>query len=331
VLAGSDLETQLANMGASLESSAGAGLRIGLTSAPAANDGEVAFSLPTATRPGWLYGQPSVGWDRESLERIGPAVARLIDVAVERDRLGARSAEAEATRRADVAKTALLHAISHDFRSPLTAIATAAGGLRTGELGSEDRDALLSVIEGETQRLARLVEDLLDVSRIEAGAVNPRPDWCDLHDLVANAAAQVRDRQGDHPVQLDLPGDLPLVRADAAQLERVFSNLLDNAIKFSPDGAPVQVSGGAGAGRVTVRVTDQGRGIPPSKRAQVFEPFFRGRDSGQGSGLGLAICRGLVEANGGEIRLQGDAPHGTTFAVSFPLVRQPLGAEEATR
>jgi two-component system sensor histidine kinase KdpD len=322
VLAGRDLETELANIGASLGASARAAVRLGLTAAPSQLEGELAVPLP-ASRPGWLYGRPDAGWDRESLERLGAALARLIDVARERDRVAARSADAEAARRADVAKTALLHAISHDLRSPLTAITTAASGLRHGALEGEDREALLTAIEDESDRLARLVDDLLDLSRIEAGAVNPRTDWCDLHDTLASAAAQVRTRFGERPIDLDLGLDLPLVRADAAQLERVFSNLLENAVKFSPDDAPVRVGGAVGAGKVTVSVTDHGRGVPRSKRADIFEPFVGSRDSRGGSGLGLAICRGLVEANGGEIRLQSGTDRGTTFAVSFPLVPQP--------
>lgn len=326
VVAGRDLETELASIGGSLEGSTGDAVRLGLTAAPSQRQGELAVPLP-ARRPGWLYGRPDAGWDQQSLERLGEALARLLDVARERERVAARSADAEAARRADVAKTALLHAISHDLRSPLTAITTAASGLRHGGLQSEDREALLTAIEAESDRLARLVDDLLDLSRIEAGAVNPQTDWCDLHDTLASAAAQVRDRFGEREIDLELGSDLPLVRADAAQLERVFSNLLENAVKFSPDDVPVRVGGAVAAGKVTVRVTDRGRGIPRSRRAEIFEPFVRGRESREGSGLGLAICRGLVEANGGEIRLQSGAERGATFAVSFPLVPQPASTQ----
>jgi two-component system sensor histidine kinase KdpD len=221
----------------------------------------------------------------------------------------------------------LLHAISHDLRSPLTAITTAASGLRQEGLSPADHTGLLEAIEAESARLARMVDDLLDLSRIEAGAVNPRTDCCDLADAVARASEQVEERYGGHRVDLDLPADLPFVRADAAQLERVFSNLLENAVKFSPDGAPVRVSGGSGGGRVTVRVSDSGPGIPSSRRGEIFEPFVRGTGPAQGSGLGLAICRGLVEANGGEISLQtGTGGKGSTFAVTFPLVAQPVEA-----
>jgi two-component system sensor histidine kinase KdpD len=188
-------------------------------------------------------------------------------------------------------------------------------------MGARDRDDLLGVIESESLRLARMVDDLLDLSRIQAGAVDPRADWTDLSDVVAGAVAQVRATGLDHPVNVDLPADLPLVHADASQLERVFANLIDNAVRFSPADVPVRISGGTGRGRVTVRVTDRGRGIPAAQRGQVFEPFFRGRNSGGGSGLGLAICRGFVEANNGQIQLS--VADGTSFAVSFPVARQP--------
>jgi two-component system sensor histidine kinase KdpD len=242
-------------------------------------------------------------------------------VALERERLAVQSAEVEAARRADVAKTAVLHSVSHDFRSPLTAITTAASGLREGALSAGDREDLLSVIEDESQRLARMVGDLLDLSKIQAGAVHPQTDWCDLRDVVSGAVAQVRAARGDHPVMIELPPELPLVQADAAQLERVFANLIDNAITHSPPGTPVRISGGAMGDRVTVRVTDRGRGIPASQRARIFEPFFRVGESGRGSGLGLAICRGFVEANHGRIQLS--VSDGTSFAVSFPVARQP--------
>ncbi len=180
---------------------------------------------------------------------------------------------------------------------------------------------LIDVIEGEGARLAKLVDDLLDLSKIEAGAVAPQADWCDLNDVVGSAVAQVRTV---HAIELALPAELPLVRADASQLERVFSNLIENAVKFSPPHTAVRITAGVGTGRVTVRVVDQGRGIPSRQRARVFEPFFRGRsDAGTGSGLGLAICRGFVEANGGQIIHQSGRHGGTSFAVSFPLVPQP--------
>ena len=253
-------------------------------------------------------------------------LAKLLDVGLEREQVSRRASEAEAVRRADTIKTAVLHALSHDLRSPLTAIQTAGEALRDPGLSAEDREELHAVLATESDRLARLIDDLLDLSRIEAGAVDPRPDWCDLAEVVAAAVAQVARRRGEHPLEVRLPPDLPLVRADPVQMERVFANLIENAVKFSSPGAPVRVSGGAGAGRVTIRVTNAGRTIASADRARVFDPFFRGRGGTGGTGLGLAISRGFVEANGGRIALQTAEGGQTSFAVSLPLVPQPAAA-----
>jgi two-component system sensor histidine kinase KdpD len=295
---------------------------------PSPQDREVTVRLRAQQRT-WLYVTDDGSWSAAQLERIAEPLGKLLDVAAERARVAEQAAETEAARRTETARTAVLHAISHDLRSPLTAITTAISALRSDQLSADEHGELIDMIDGESVRLAKLVDDLLDLSKIQAGAVAPRPDWCDLSDVVASAVAHLPDTQ---PIELDLPFDLPLVQADAAQLERVFSNLLENAIKFSPPGAPVRVTGGAAGGRVTIRVTDRGRGIPAQQRTRVFEPFFRGRTdrspvaAGAGSGLGLAIVKGFVEANGGRILLQSGTDQGTSFAVSFPVARQPAPA-----
>jgi two-component system, OmpR family, sensor histidine kinase KdpD len=322
ILAGHSVAAQLESIGNRLARAVGASrARVVLEPVPSPTAEEVALPLRARARTAWLYVSTDTTWEAADLQRISEPLGRLIDVAVERERVAEQAAETEAARQAEVARTAILHAISHDLRSPLTAITTAGSALRAATLTEAERSELIEVIEAEGARLAKLVDDLLDLSKIEAGAVSPQADWCDLHDVVASAAAHLRT---EHPIEFALPADLPLVRADAAQLERVFSNLIENAVKFSPSGSPVRISAGVGSGRVTVRVTDQGRGIPSQNRAHVFEPFFRGRgDTGSGSGLGLAICRGFVEANGGQIVLQSGADRGTSFAVSFPRVPQP--------
>jgi two-component system, OmpR family, sensor histidine kinase KdpD len=322
ILVGQSISAQLESIGNRVAGAIGASrARVVLESAPSAGEGEISLPLRTRTRNAWLYATGDTAWSAQDLTRIAQPLGRLIDVAVERERVAGRAAEAEASKRAEIARTAILHAISHDLRSPLTAITTAGSALRSAGVTSSEREELLDVIEDESVRLARLVDDLLDLSKIEAGAVAPRADWCDLHDVVASAVANLRT---DHPIHFVLPPDLPLVRADATQLERVFSNLLANAVKFSPPGAPVTIRAGVGSGRVTVRVIDRGRGIPAHHRPHVFEPFFRGRgEAGAGSGLGLAIAQGFVDANGGTISLQTGGDRGTSFAVSFPVVPQP--------
>ena len=309
---------------AGLETAGRGELRLGASAAPRAKEGEISLRLPTDARFVWLYAADSANWTETDLNRIATPLARLLDVAAERETAAARSAEAEAARQADAAKTVILHAVSHDLRSPLTAIRTAAAGLREEGTDPEDRIALIDAIEEEADRLTRLIGNLLDLSRIEAGAVHPRTDWCDLLDVISTTVSHVRDPLSSGRIQIELDGELPLVRADASQLERVFSNLIENALRFSPADQPVRISGGVGAGKVTVRVVDRGPGVPASQRASVFEPFQSGgTDRRDGVGLGLAISKGFTEANGGELRLQADSADGTAFAVSFPLVKQP--------
>jgi two-component system sensor histidine kinase KdpD len=326
VVAGRSFAAQLESIESRVAEATGASrARIVLEPVPSPRADEFTVPLKARTRI-WLYVCTDAAWDAGELKRISEPLGKLIDVALERERVAEQAAETELARRAETTRTALLHAISHDLRTPLTAITTAAGALGSAGVTDEERGELAEVIEGEGMRLAKMVDDLLDLSKIQAGAALPRADWCDLHDVVASAAAHLPP---GHPIEFMLAAALPLVRADAAQLERVFSNLLENAVKFSPDGAPVRVSGGTSAGRVTVRVTDRGRGIPSQHRAHVFEPFFRGRgDRGAGSGLGLAICRGFVEANGGRITLQTGVDEGTSFAVSFPVSEQPAPAPQ---
>src|SRR5690348_8904240 len=170
----------------------GAGdLRIEARPAPRAHEGERTLRVPTDARPVWLYATVSSGWTDTDLQRIATPLARLIDVAAERERAAARGAEAEAARQADAAKTVILHAVSHDMRSPLTAIRTAAAGLREDGTAADDREALIDAIEEEADRLTRLIGNLLDLSRIEAGAVHPRTDWTDLLDVISSAVSHI--------------------------------------------------------------------------------------------------------------------------------------------
>ncbi|MDQ6605327.1 MAG: DUF4118 domain-containing protein [Actinomycetota bacterium] len=326
ILAGQGVGAQLESIGHRVAGATGArGARVVLEPVPSPRADELAVPL-RASRAAWLYVSTDTGWTQPDLDRISEPLGRLIDVALERERVAETAAETEAARRAEISRKAILHTISHDLRSPLTAITTAGSALRAPQLTPAEQAELIEVIETEGQRLAELIADLLDLSKIQAGAVAPRADWCDLQDVVASAAANIRPGAR---IEFAIPPELPLVRADAAQLERVFSNLIENAVKFSPPGALVRITAGVGGGRVTVRVIDRGRGIPSQYRAQVFEPFFRVRGSGgSGSGLGLAISRGFVEANGGRIVLQSGGGRETSFAVSFPVGVQPALSSE---
>jgi len=327
LLSGSSLDTQLDAIADRMAPALGVPLRLERTAAPAPRPGERSVAVPVSHGRVWAYLPRAGAPDAAVLARVLHALAPVLDIAAERERVAARAAEADAAQRADVAKTAVLHTISHDLRSPLTAITTAAAGLGDERVGEEDRAELVAVVRGESARLAQLVDDLLDLSRVQAGAVNPRVDWLDVQEVVSRAAAQVNSA----PVAIELPTDLPLVRADASQMERVFLNLIDNAARFSPPGRPVRVTGGTGAGHVTVRVIDEGPGVPLGQADAVFEPFYRGargrRDrqgGGARAGLGLAICRGFVEANGGRLLLQRPVDgRGASFTVSLPAAPLP--------
>lgn len=327
------MEAQLGRIGTLIAAALGVTrARVAIAAVPEPETGELTQPLATRARTTWLHVAVAPGVERKLLaaevQRLSEPLGRLLDVAIERERIAEQAAEAEAAHRADRAKTAVLHAISHDLRSPLTAVTTAASALR-GDVTAEEHTALLDVIDSEARRLAKLVSDLLDLSRIEAGAVAPQTDWCDLREVVSAAVGGLRT---PHPLAIEFPPELPLVRADPAQLERAFSNLIENAIKFSPAQVPVSLSLGSVSGRVTARVTDCGAGITGVDRPHIFEPFFRGRRAqGTGSGLGLAICRGFVEANGGRVVLAPPrADAGASFAVSFPAAPSPKLAGAGT-
>jgi K+-sensing histidine kinase KdpD len=262
------------------------------------------------------------------------AVAVIASSLAEQSRARARAAiETESLRRSDELKTALLRAVSHDLRSPLTAIVAAGEALESQSLSGEDRRALASAVSVEAARLSSLVDKLLDLSRLEAGQAQPRPDWCSIEEVVAAALDDLGGRAALVDLALDV--DLPFVRADAAQLERAIVNLLDNAIRFSA-GEHVLVAATAAGKQLTIRVADRGPGIPPEDLETVFEPFYQrpGDRRHDGSGLGLAIVQGLVQVNGGRTWAEPSPFGGTTFAIELLLeqpVEQPPGLVQETQ
>jgi two-component system sensor histidine kinase KdpD len=261
--------------------------------------------------------------------QVVPTLEALVAIAQRRDAMQADLVETAALRRSDDIKTALLRAVSHDLRSPLTAVVAAGHALGADSLTDQERSELSTAVVEEGTRLAGLVDNLLALSRLQAGSATPRSDWVSIEDLVSAAAEGLRGDPLDVRVTVD--PDVPEVRADAAQLERAFANLLENAGRYG-GGSPVVVHarrGGGPAGEgVLVSVTDQGPGIDAAEQERIFEPFYRGRNTGSlawtGSGLGLAIVKGFVEANGGSITVQSFPGQGTTFYVLLPVAeREP--------
>jgi len=253
--------------------------------------------------------------------RIVPALETILAGALQRDALLDEVVETSALRRSDDLKTAILRAVSHDLRSPLTAMITSGEALGSAALDATERAELSRAIVEEGARLERLIGKLLDLSRLEAGEADPRLEWTDVGEVLTAARDDLGERAAG-AVALQLDRDLPPLRADAVQLERAFANLMENAIAHG-GAQPVSVRARAVGPRLVVRVVDRGPGIPVAEQERIFTPFYRGEDAvatAAGAGLGLAIVRGFVEANGGVVRVESLPGQGTSFVVEFPIV-----------
>jgi len=295
--------------------------RIELDSVRRPEPGESALELRAGERSvGRMFVESEP--DPEIAERVSTSLASLLAVALDRERLGRRAVEAEALRRSDAIKTAILRAVSHDLRSPLTAIRAATDGLESTalELSESDRAQLLATIDTETRRLDRLVANLLDLSRLELGVAEPKPELWTVESLVGQALNELGARA--ERVDVALSDDLQPIEVDGVQIERVLVNLIENALKYSPAREPVHVQVSATNSEAVVRVVDRGPGVRPDDRERIFDPFQRGPDTkARGAGLGLAIARGFAEANGGRIWVESRRGQGAAFVLALP--REP--------
>ena len=258
-------------------------------------------------------------------QQLLPALASLLAVARERERLEREALGAEALRRSDAIKTALIQAVSHDLRTPLATIEQALDGLEGGvlDLTEADREQLLRTLRLEHTRLKRLVENLLDLSRLQAGAAESIPELWTADQLVAQALEELPESTR---VEVSARPDLPLVSVDAVQIQRALVNVLENALRESPPGEAVHVRVSATRQELLIRVTDRGPGIPEEERERIFEPFHRvpGGVDRRGPGLGLAIARGFVQANGGRLWVESRPGQGASFVVALPAVELPV-------
>ena len=261
------------------------------------------------------------------------AFARQSALVLDRLRLDVEGQQARLVAESEKLSKALLNSISHELRTPISAITAAASALT--ELKGNEQHALQKDLAGEIQesasRLNRLVSNLLDMTRLESGAVKPRMEWCDVADLV-NVALRHNERElAGHPVHLSLPPQLPLVKMDFVLIEQVLVNLLLNAAAYTPPGTPVEVKASVEPDAMVISVADRGPGLPPESLAHVFEKFYRvpGAPAG-GTGLGLSIVKGLVEAHGGRVAVQNRPGGGAEFTIYLPLQATPEPALEAT-
>ncbi|MDM9647499.1 sensor histidine kinase KdpD [Rhizobium sp. S163] len=304
--------------------------------------GRGADTLPGAKR---LYvplrtGRAAVGVigldsDRRDGPLLTPEQQRLLDaladqaaLAIERIQLVADVDQAKLAAEADRLRSALLTSISHDLKTPLAAVLGASTTLRDyfASMSEEDRRDLLSTVVDESERLNRFIANLLDMTRIESGAMEPNSALHDVGDIVGSALRRAAKILSHHGVHVTIPADLPTVRVDPVLFEQVLFNLIDNAAKYAPEGSTVEIKGWANNGIVTgdvmVQVADSGPGIPDNDLDRVFDTFYRVRKGDQvraGTGLGLSICRGFIEAMGGTITAANRPDRsGAVFTIRLP-------------
>ena len=263
-------------------------------------------------------------------DRLLSTVAHQLGLTLERLRLQRQAMEAEVLRRTDELRTALINAVSHDLRTPLASIIASAGSLLQEDVRwkAEDRREFTQAIVEEAERLDRLVGNLLDLSRIEAGSVRPEKGWYDLGSLANEVAGRLRRLAASHALVLDVPDDLPPARFDYVEIDQVLTNLIENAAKYTPVGSEIRVSLRAGVDAVRIEVADNGPGIPATVLPHLFKPFYRapGDYRPRGSGLGLAVARGLVEAHGGRIWAENREEGGARFVFTLPVTERPAAA-----
>jgi two-component system sensor histidine kinase KdpD len=266
-------------------------------------------------------------------------VASLLDqgaVALERAEFAADAADAEALRRSDRLRSALLNSVSHDLRTPLSTVLGSATTLLEYEdtLAKPIRRDLLTSIREEAERLNRYVGNLLDMTRLEGGGLNIKSDWVDVRDVLGAAMERVSRRVGRRKVTRDYPPDLPLIKVDSALLEQALVNILENAIAYSPENSTIELAAYEDRKNVVLSIEDEGRGIPTAELERVFEKFRRmeeSTDRGKGSGLGLAISKGFVEAMGGRIAAASPIHDGRGTRILISLRKEPAGVPEVSK
>jgi two-component system sensor histidine kinase KdpD len=265
--------------------------------------------------------QPDRILEADSL-RLLEALGTQVGLAIERENLSRQAQMAQFQMEAERMRNTLLSSVSHDLRTPLTVIAGSASSLLEGEqnLDSETKHELAQSIYEEARRLDRLVYNLLEMSRLQSGEVKFNKEWYVLEEVIGSALTQLDPQLHNHPVSISLPTDLPLVQIDALLMERVIINLLENSLKYTPPGTPIEISGLIQDKEILVAVADRGPGLPVGQEERIFEKFYQvSPGSARGAGLGLTICRRIIEAHGGRIWAANRPDGGAVFSFAIPL------------
>jgi two-component system sensor histidine kinase KdpD len=255
--------------------------------------------------------------------------ASLVALAIERDQSLLDTQQAMIQVEAEQLRNSLLSSVSHDLRTPLTSMAGSASSLLVADsqVSEVERHELAQSIIDESQRLNRLVENLLDITRLEAGAVLVKLEWHVLEEIIGSAVHHVRGSIVHHPISIQIPASIPLIWVDGILLEQVFVNLLENAARYTPEGCRIEIVAREIASGVEIRVADNGPGLQRGIEKRVFEKFVRGEsespDGRRGVGLGLAICRGIIHAHTGTIEARNRVEGGAEFIIKLPIHRPP--------
>jgi two-component system, OmpR family, sensor histidine kinase KdpD len=246
-------------------------------------------------------------------------------LAIERAQLADEAQQTQVRMETERLRNSLLSSVSHDLRTPLATITGAATTIleNGAKLNERTRQGLLESVREEAERLNRLVQNLLEMTRLESGALQLRREWHPLEEVIGAALSRLGKELGDRRVETRVPPDLPLVPLDDVLIEQVLVNLLDNAVKYTPGGSPLRIMATSTGEAITVEVADHGPGLPRGEEDRVFEKFYRAIPGGRGAGLGLAICQGIVKAHGGNIWAQNLPEGGVAFLFTLPLAGKP--------
>jgi two-component system sensor histidine kinase KdpD len=254
--------------------------------------------------------------------RLMEAFANQAALAIERARLADEAQQARLQIETEQLRNSLLSSVSHDLRTPLAAITGAASSLMDDEsaLGPATRREMAQTIYEEAERLNRLLRNLLDMTRLESGALHINKELQPLEEVIGAALSRLEEPLADRVVNIQLPADLPFVPIDSVLIEQVFLNLLENAIKYAPPHSPIDLSASQDGVAIAIEIADRGPGLPPGDEQRIFEKFYRARapQNGSGVGLGLTICRGIVEAHGGRIWAENRPGGGAVFRFTLP-------------
>jgi two-component system sensor histidine kinase KdpD len=264
--------------------------------------------------------------------RLLDTFAALVAIALERIHFVSVAQDTLIKMESERLRNTLLAGLSHDLRTPLTALVGLAETLYLDLAAAQSQHAdRAGVLREQALRTSRMVNNLLEMARLQSGDVKPHKDWQSIEEMAGGALQALDSALANRPVKLDLPADLPLVRCDAVLIERVLVNLIENAIKYTPEGTAIGVSAARADGSMRIEVWDEGPGLPAGQERALFARFARGQKESAvpGVGLGLAICEAIVAAHGGRIWAENRAPHGARFVFTLPLEEQPIIEREA--